>query len=189
MIHCCFLRTVVSVLRVYPMQGPGTSVELLILPTHLQSSSYEVVCTEEWVDLLRWKKRSHTRGVVVLLCLYRRRAPIWEQPLYGVVHRWQNLVSKAWISERTLPLPVLVWYNGRGFVYGIERFSLSGRSFQAFLRKKWLRTALVQVDQQLLSEPASSMRREASDQKGRLVPGTSLLSWGASGGPTSKISV
>src|SRR6266516_3440295 len=85
MIHYCFLRTVVSLLRVYPVEGPGTSVELHILPTQLQSSSYEVVCAEEWVELLRWKKRSHTRGVVALLCLYRRRAPIREQPPYSVV--------------------------------------------------------------------------------------------------------
>ena len=31
----CFLRTVISLLRVYPVEGPGTSVELPILPTHL----------------------------------------------------------------------------------------------------------------------------------------------------------
>ena len=36
------------------MQCPGTSVELHILITHLHSGSYEVVGTEEWVELPRW---------------------------------------------------------------------------------------------------------------------------------------
>ena len=38
------------------MEGPGTSVELPILPTHLHSGengSHEVLCTEEWVEVLR----------------------------------------------------------------------------------------------------------------------------------------
>ncbi len=53
MIHHFFLRTVVSLLRVYPIEGPGTSVELHILPTHLHSGLREVIGTEEWVELPR----------------------------------------------------------------------------------------------------------------------------------------
>src|SRR5438067_13591980 len=33
------VETIVSLLKVYPIQDPGTSVELHILTTHLQSSS------------------------------------------------------------------------------------------------------------------------------------------------------
>ncbi len=76
------IRTVVSLLRVYLMESCSTSVELHILTTHLhtgESSLHEVIYTGEWVELLSWKKRSHRRGVIALLYLYRRRAPIREQ--------------------------------------------------------------------------------------------------------------
>src|SRR5438445_5222454 len=84
MIHYCFLRTVVSLLRVYAVEGPGTSVELHILPTHLyrgESVSREVVCTEEWVELPRWRKRSHTQRMAALPSLYWRRVAIWGAAL------------------------------------------------------------------------------------------------------------
>ena len=66
-IHHCLLRTVVSLLKVYLVEGSGTSVELHILPTHLQSGSCKVVCTEEWVELPRWKKGSYTRSMATHL--------------------------------------------------------------------------------------------------------------------------
>lgn len=49
-------------LRVYLMESCSTSVELHILITYLhtgESSLYEVIYTEEWVELPSWKKRSH----------------------------------------------------------------------------------------------------------------------------------
>jgi hypothetical protein len=57
--HHFFQRTVVSLLRVYLVEGRGTSVELHILTTHLhsgESGSHEVLCTEEWVEVHRGMK-------------------------------------------------------------------------------------------------------------------------------------
>jgi hypothetical protein len=89
-----FIRTVVSLLRVYLMEGCSASVELHILTTHLhrgESGAREVIYTGEWVELPSCKKRSHTRGVVALPSLHWRRAPIHgTAPLEQVV-----LVRKA----------------------------------------------------------------------------------------------
>ena len=63
------------------MEGPGTSVELPILPTHLQSGSCEVVGTEEWVELPRWMKGSHTRSMAALPSLDWRRVALWGAAL------------------------------------------------------------------------------------------------------------
>ncbi len=53
-----FTRVNVFLFIVYLVEGCGTSVELHILPTHLQSRSQKVVSREEWVGLPRWRKRS-----------------------------------------------------------------------------------------------------------------------------------
>ena len=46
--------SIYSLLRVYPVEGPGTSVELHILITHLytgENGAPEFICTGEWVEL------------------------------------------------------------------------------------------------------------------------------------------
>jgi len=64
------------------VEGPGTSVELRILPTHLhtgENGSHECLCTEEWVELLRGVNgsiRTQTTEVG------RKTLKVWSQPLF-----------------------------------------------------------------------------------------------------------
>jgi hypothetical protein len=76
-----FTHVNVFLFIVYLVEGPGTSVELHILTTHLQRGSREVVCTQEWVELPRWRKRSQTRRRAALSSLHWRRGAIWGTAL------------------------------------------------------------------------------------------------------------
>jgi hypothetical protein len=52
------------------MEGYSTSVELPILTTHLHrgdSGLHEVICTKEWVELPRWKKRYDVTVVLIIV--------------------------------------------------------------------------------------------------------------------------
>ena len=60
-------------LKVYLMKGHGLCVELPIFTTHFQSGvsgSHKVICIEEWLELLKWIRGNHARGMVALLSLH-----------------------------------------------------------------------------------------------------------------------